>query len=133
VDALRDPLFKGQPGRLANQVFIEEVLNSVFSTRDTAYWVEQLERVRVPCAPVNKFSDALSDPQVLHRKMVVDIPHPQGGSVKAPGNPIKMSVDNEDSFTAPPLLGQHTLEVLRTLGYSDERIEELKTNSVIGG
>jgi CoA:oxalate CoA-transferase len=87
----------------------------------------------VPCAPVNKFSDSLSDPQVLHRKMVIDIPHPQGGSVKAPGNPIKMSVDDEDSFTAPPLLGQHTLEVLRTLGYSDERIAELKTNSVIGG
>jgi CoA:oxalate CoA-transferase len=133
VDALRDPVFKGQPGRLANQVFIEETLNAVFSTHNTAYWVEQLEQVRVPCAPVNKFSDSLSDPQVLHRKMVIDIPHPQGGSVKAPGNPIKMSVDDEDSFTAPPLLGQHTLEVLRTLGYSDERIEELKTNSVIGG
>jgi crotonobetainyl-CoA:carnitine CoA-transferase CaiB-like acyl-CoA transferase len=133
VDALRDPVFKGQPGRLANQVFIEETLNAVFSTHNTAYWVEQLEQVRVPCAPVNKFSDSLSDPQVLHRKMVIDIPHPQGGSVKAPGNPIKMSVDDEDSFTAPPLLGQHTLEVLRTLGYSDERIAELKTNSVIGG
>lgn len=133
VDALRDPTFKGQPGRLANQAFIEATLNRVFATRDTAYWVEQLDRVRVPCAPVNKFSEALSDPQVLHRRMVVDIPHPQGGTVKAPGNPIKMSVDDEDSFTPPPLLGQHTFEVLRTLGYSDQRIEELKANSVIGG
>jgi crotonobetainyl-CoA:carnitine CoA-transferase CaiB-like acyl-CoA transferase len=132
IDALRDPLFKGQPGRLANQALIEEILNAEFSTRDTAYWVEQLDQVRVPCAPVNKFSQALSDPQVLHRRMVVDIPHPQGGSVKAPGNPIKMSVDDEDSFSAPPLLGEHTEEVLRSLGYSQQRIDELKAHLVIG-
>lgn len=132
VPALRDPLFKGQPGRLANQALIEEILNAEFSKRDTAYWVAQLDRVRVPCAPVNKFSQALSDPQVLHRRMVIDIPHPEGGSVKAPGNPIKMSVDDEDSFTPPPLLGEHTVEVLRSLGYSQERIDELKAHLIIG-
>ncbi|RGP53646.1 CaiB/BaiF CoA transferase family protein [Pseudomonas abyssi] len=133
VDSLRDPVFKGQPGRLANQAFIEDTLNAVLATRGTAHWVEQLDRVRVPCAPVNKFSDALSDPQVLHRKMVVDIPHPEGGSVRAPGNPIKLSVDNEDRFTPPPLLGQHTREVLSRMGYSDQRISELQADRIIGG
>lgn len=132
VEALRNPEFKGQPGRLANQKFIEDILNEVFATRDTAYWVSQLDRVRVPCAPVNKFSDALSDPQVLHRKMVIAIDHPEGGQVRMPGNPIKLSVDAEESFSSPPLLGQHTTEVLRELGYSQERIDELQRNAAIG-
>lgn len=132
VDELRDPRFKGQPGRLANQAFIEDILNRVFATRDTAHWVAALDRVRVPCAPVNSFSEALSDPQVLHRKMVIAVDHPEGGQVRMPGNPIKLSVDAEESFTPPPLLGQHTYEVLRGLGYSQERIDELKNHAAIG-
>ncbi len=132
IDALRLPEYRGQPGRLAAQATIEGILNQAFSTQSTDYWVEQLSRVRVPCAPVNKFSQALSDPQVLHRRMVVDIPHPQGGSVKAPGNPIKLSTDSSDTYSAPPMLGQHTDEVLRALGYSAEHIAELKSLAVVG-
>ena len=132
VEELRDPVFKGQPGRLANQKFIEDILNKVFSERDTAHWVAELDRVRVPCAPVNDFSGALSDPQILHRKMVVSVEHPEGGQVKMPGNPIKLSVDSDESFTSPPLLGQHTQEILSSLGYSEERISELLNQTVIG-
>jgi len=65
--------------------------------------------------------------------MVVEIPHPQGGSVKVPGNPIKLSRNNEESFTHPPLLGEHTAEVLSALlGYDEEDIQKLKENGIIG-
>lgn len=133
VEALKDPKYKTQPARLADKPLIDGVLNALFATRDTTYWVERLSSVRVPCAPVNRFSEALADPQVRHRKMVVQIPHPQGGTVEVPGNPIKLSADDEDSYSAPPLLGEHTDAVLaRVLGYAPERITELKHQRIVG-
>lgn len=133
VEALRDPKYKTQPARLADKKLIDDTLNALFATRDTAHWVERLSSVRVPCAPVNRFSDALADPQVRHRRMVVEIPHPEGGSVEAPGNPIKLSADSEDSYSAPPLLGEHTDAVLeRVLGYGPQRIAELKQQRIVG-
>ena len=133
VEALKDPKYKTQPARLADKKLIDGILNELFATRDTTHWVEQLSSVRVPCAPVNRFSDALADPQVRHRKMVVEIPHPQGGTVEAPGNPIKLSADDEDSYSPPPLLGEHTDAVLeRVLGYDAERIAALKNQRIVG-
>ncbi|MFP1679716.1 CaiB/BaiF CoA transferase family protein [Alloalcanivorax sp. C16-2] len=132
IEALRDPKYKTQPGRFADKDKINGILKELLVTNTTAHWVELLSGARIPCAPVNKFSEALSDPQVLFRNMVVDIPQSDGGAVKAPGNPIKLSVDSEEAFTTPPGLGQHTHEVLRALGYSESQIEELMAQGVIG-
>ena len=88
---------------------------------------------RIPCAPVNKFSQALSDEQILHRNMVVELKHPSGKTTKGPGNPIKFSRTNEESFSAAPLLGEHTEEVLSELiGYSPEKIAHLKNTEAVG-
>ncbi len=131
--ALRDEKYKTQPARLADKALIDGTLNEILITQSTNHWVEKLSAVRVPCAPVNRFSEALADPQVRHRRMVVSIPHPEGGSVEAPGNPIKLSADNEESFSAPPLLGQHTDAVLqRVLGYDAAHIAALKNQRTVG-
>lgn len=132
IDELRDPVYRTQPGRFADKHKINGILTDLLQTNTTEHWVAQLSSARIPCAPVNKFSDALTDPQVLFRNMVVDIPQPGGGVVKAPGNPIKLSTDSSDSYTAPPLLGQHTEEVLRSIGYSDEFIAGLKASKAVG-
>lgn len=133
IEELKDPKYKTQPVRLANKALIDGILNEVLRTNTTAHWVEQLTAARVPCGPVNRFSEALADPQVRHRKMVVEIPHPLGGTVEAPGNPIKLSADNADSYTPPPLLGEHTDQVLQEiLGYDAERIAELKQKKAVG-
>lgn len=133
VPALRDEKYKTQPARLADKALIDGILSEILITQSTDYWVAKLSAVRVPCAPVNRFSEALADPQVRHRQMVVSIPHPEGGSVEAPGNPIKLSADNEESFSAPPLLGQHTDTVLqRVLGYDEARIAALKNQRTVG-
>ncbi|MBI2783016.1 MAG: CoA transferase [Gammaproteobacteria bacterium] len=112
AEDLRKPEFDHQPGRLANKVFIEGRVGEIFATNTNAYWLERLEAVRIPCAPMNTFSQALADPQVRHRDMVVEVGHPDGGRTRAPGNPIKLSRSDPATFDPAPTLGQHTDQVL---------------------
>jgi crotonobetainyl-CoA:carnitine CoA-transferase CaiB-like acyl-CoA transferase len=127
-----DAKYDGQPGRWEDRDMINNKLNEILSTNTSAYWLEQLEAKRIPCAPVNKFSEALSDPQVVHRQMVVELKHPDGKSTKGPGNPIKLSRNNEESFTAAPHVGQQTEQVLRDmLGYDDKAIAALRDKGAI--
>ena len=121
-----DPKYDTQPGRWQDRDLINARLNTLLGENTSAYWLQRLEDLRVPCAPVNRFSQALSDPQILHRNMVVDLKHPGGKSTKGPGNPIKLSRSNEESFSAAPLVGQHTRQILSALlEYDAQKIERL--------
>ena len=128
-----DPKYDTQPGRWADRALIERRLNDVLGTNTSAYWLERLEQRRIPCAPVNRFSQALRDPQVLHRNMVVELKHPNGRATSGPGNPIKLSRTNEESFSAAPAVGQDTDAVLGDiLGYDAARIAGLKARGSAG-
>jgi len=128
-----DPELDGQPGRWAARDMINSRLDEILGTNTCAYWLAELEAKRIPCAPVNTFSQALSDPQVVYRNMVVDLKHPDGSSTRGPGNPIKLSRTGEDEFTAAPMLGENTDEVFTgLLGYSEEEVALLKAQKVIG-
>jgi crotonobetainyl-CoA:carnitine CoA-transferase CaiB-like acyl-CoA transferase len=128
-----DTKYDTQPGRWQDRDMINERLNTTLKGNTSEYWLQQLEARRIPCAPVNRFSQALSDSQVLHRNMVVELKHPGGKSTRGPGNPIKLSRTNEESFSAAPLVGQHTYNVLsRLLGYESGAIEELRRQGVVG-
>jgi crotonobetainyl-CoA:carnitine CoA-transferase CaiB-like acyl-CoA transferase len=128
-----DPKYDGQPGRWEDREMIEERLNEILGTNTSAWWLQQLEAKRIPCAPVNRFSQALADPQVRHRNMVVELKHPGGKSTQGPGNPIKLSRTNEESFSAAPAIGQDTDHVLSgILGYDASRIAELKNSGAAG-
>jgi crotonobetainyl-CoA:carnitine CoA-transferase CaiB-like acyl-CoA transferase len=128
-----DPALDGQPGRWAARDMINDRLNEVLGTNTCSYWLEQLESQRIPCAPVNRFSQALSDPQVQHRNMVIELRHPSGASTRGPGNPIKLSRTGEETFTPAPLLGEHTDAVFSDLlGCSAEEIGGLRERGVIG-
>ena len=132
IDSLRKEEFKNSSGRLKNQNFIETELNKKLSTQTSQHWINALNSAKVPCAPINSFSQAFSDEQVVHRKMVVEVEHPDGGKVKMPGNPIKLSYTNEHSFSPPPHLGQHTKEILTDwCNYSESEIENLIEKKVI--
>ncbi len=125
-DELRDPRFDHAEGRLVEQKFIEERINKIFATNTADYWITKLEEARIPCARVNNIAQALSDPQILARHMVVEIEHPKGGMATVPGNPIKLSDTGAESFTSPPLLGAHNQEVFcewLNLSY-DEALDE---------
>lgn len=121
-----------QPGRWADRDLIESRLNAFLSSDTTAHWVERLEAKRIPCAPVNRFSEALSDPQVLHRNMVVELRHPDGKSTRGPGNPVKLSRTNEETYSPAPKIGQHTDAVLAgLLGYDAATIAGLRAQGAI--
>ena len=121
VESLRDPKFSKSIDRLKNQEFIEAQLNKVLSTKTSDFWVDALNNAKVPCGPINSFSQALNDEQVQHRNMIVEVEHPDGGTVKMPGNPVKLSYTNEDTYSPPPHLGSHTKEILKDWGEYDEK------------
>ncbi len=132
-DELRREEFKKQPARLANKAFIEERVQAALETQSCEYWLDLLERARIPAAPVNELSHAFSDPQALARHMRVTVPLPGGGTVEEPGNPVKMSETYADTFTAPPLLGEQTEDTLREmLGLDDGKLEDLRKRGIIG-
>ncbi len=127
-----NPEYDTQPARLRDKKIIDTELQDILKAQPTAYWIEQLNEQRVPCAPVNKLSEALADDQVVYRNMVIDLEHPNGAKTQGPGNPIKLSRSDEESFSPPPTLGQHTNDVLSSvLGYSEDQIEKLRAQKVI--
>jgi len=132
VDSLRDSKFSKSVDRLKHQEFIESELNKILSTKPSEFWIQALNDAKVPCGPINTFSQALTDEQVIHRNMVVEVEHPDGGKVKMPGNPVKLSYTNEDSYTPPPHLGTNTKEILREwAGYDENKIQALIDKGIV--
>lgn len=132
VDKLRDLEFEDQPGRLKNREIVESTVRDVFATQPAEYWLDRMNAARIPCAPVNNFADALSDPQVIARNMVVTGITKSGREFQMPGNPIKLSTDSAGKFGAAPDLGQDTDTILsQLLGYNGDYIQEMRANSII--
>ncbi len=131
-DELRVEKYLTQPGRYAAKDYIECLVEEIFKTDTTDNWIRRLEQKRIPCAPVNHFSEALRDQQVLHRNMVVDLAHPHGKTTRGPGNPVKLSGAQSDTFSPAPLLAQHCDEILsQLLNFSTEQIKALRDKKII--
>jgi crotonobetainyl-CoA:carnitine CoA-transferase CaiB-like acyl-CoA transferase len=125
IDELRKPEFATAPKRLEHKAYIEGLIGERLLTRPAAEWLEALEAARIPCARVNNIAQALDDPQILHRHMVVEVEHPDGGRVKVPGNPIKLSGTPAETVSPPPLLGAHPRGVCAEwAGMAEARIAE---------
>ena len=125
-----DPRFATQNDRIANRDALDEVLADAFGTKPREEWLRLFVEGDIPGGPVNSIADALADPQVRMRNMVVEIDHPVAGRYKTAGNPIKTGA--EESFQPPPTLGQHTEEVLcGLLGYSARELQALKKSGVV--
>lgn len=127
-----DERFNNALKRRDNHDTLIAILQERFLTKTTDEWIARLDESSVPCAPVNTIDRALDHPQTLARDMVIEINHPRFGAFKLAGNPIKASAV-EDVFVPPPQLGEYTAEVLKgILGYSDDKINELKEEKLIG-
>lgn len=128
-----DPKYDTQPGRWEDREMINRRLDEVLRQESSAYWLSRLEEKRIPCAPVNRFSEALRDEQVRHRNMVIELRHPNGRSTRGPGNPIKLSRTAAETFAPAPALGQDTDAVLgEILGYDASRIAALREKGAAG-
>lgn len=127
-----DPRFATNDARVRHREELTREIEAVLRTRPSAAWLAALEPVAVPCAPINDLAQVFADPQVRHREMRVDVPHPSGATVPLVANPIRLSATPPRYDLPPPLLGQHTEEILRErLGYDAARIAALKTRRVI--
>lgn len=132
VDALRDPRFATADVRLQHKAFIEGHIEARLREDSAERWLARLEAARIPCARVNNVAQALADPQVRYRNMVVELAHPEGGSTEVPGSPIKLGGDSDESFSPPPLVGAHTLEVFRQwTGVDPARLEQALAEGAI--
>ena len=131
-EELNGEAYLEQPARLADRERIDAIVQDEMLKGTAQHWLARLREARIPCAPVNDFAQALSDPQVLARDMVIDVPLHNGETVRMPGNPVKFSGDTAGKVTPPPKLGEHTEAVLRqTLGYDDTRIAALRLDRAV--
>lgn len=127
-----DPRFVKNADRVRNRAILVPLLADVLRTRPVAAWVALLEPLGIPVGPINDLAQVFAHPQVQHRGMRLDLPHPLSGSVPQVASPIKLSATPPSYDAAPPLLGQHTREVLRErLGLSDEELDRLRVNGLI--
>lgn len=127
-----DDRFVSNPLRAKHRDTLIPLLADALSRRTVHEWNAECEAAGVPSGPVNNFEQVFSDPQIVHRQMQMEMQHPTAGSVPQVANPVKFSGTPVQYALAPPILGQHTLEVLRDrLGMDDMRIAQLRHKKVI--
>lgn len=117
-----DPRFATNSARMANLDALAAAMNAVLGTRTKAEWIAAFDAVGVPVGPVHSVGEALTHPQALARRMVVELTHPQAGPTRAIGCPVHFSETPTRIDRPAPLLGEHTHVLLREYGYSDAEI-----------
>jgi len=129
---LDDPRFASNPKRVEHRDILLPLVAELMLEKTCDEWMELLLEASVPCGPVNNMQRLFSDPQMIHRNMIAEVPHPTIGTLKLCGIPIKYSDTPGTIRRHPPLVGEHTEEILKdVLGYDAEGIEELRGEGVI--
>lgn len=128
----QDERFLTNAQRVEHRQTLVPLLTPYLTQRSTDEWLVALEKVGVPCGPINTLDRVFADPQVQHRQLKIELPHPEAGSVKLVSNPIRFDNQALNAETAPPLLGQDTAAVLtELLGLDAAQQMRLKAKCVI--
>ncbi|MGB7910729.1 MAG: CaiB/BaiF CoA-transferase family protein [Desulfobaccales bacterium] len=128
----QDPRFATNPQRVLNREELIPIIAAKMLEKTSGEWLQQLDHLKIPCGPINTLDKVFADPQVKEREMVVEVPHPTAGMVKLVASPMKFSRTPCQIQRHPPLLGEHTAEVLCTLlGYTQEEIDALRQEGVV--
>jgi len=127
----KNPDFVDNASRMKNRTRLLEALDRKFEQRNLEEWLKVLNDAKVPCAPINSTSGAIHHPQTAVRRMLMDIEDPRIGKVKLMGSPIKINGNGTAVRRRAPELGEHTFELLKTLGYSDDDCERLQKEGVV--
>ena len=128
----KDGRFTKNPARVANRETLDDLIAQALKKGKTADWIAKLRAVGVPCGPINTVAEALTDPHTLARDLVRTVQHPTAGDIKMVGIPFRLNGTPATIRRAPPLLGQHTDEVLGgELGIPAARLTQLRAEKVI--
>ncbi len=128
-----DPRFATNAGRVAHRGQLVPLLAGVLKERTQRAWIDALEPAGVPCGPIYRTDQVFADPQVVARGMRFDMPHPLAGTVPQIGNPLRFSATPVVHELPPPVLGEHTAELLRErLGFADDAIVDLARRGIVG-
>jgi crotonobetainyl-CoA:carnitine CoA-transferase CaiB-like acyl-CoA transferase len=132
LEELRDrPEYATNPQRVRNRDSLFPIIQAKIGQRDSAHWVKALEESGIPVGPILSVEEALTNPQTVAREMVLSVNHRTLGPLTLTGIPVKLSATPGKVAEAPPVLGEHTEEVLRSLGYSDAAIQAMRAGGVI--
>lgn len=126
-----DPNYSSNILRVENREVLVPIIQKRLLTKPRDDWLAELRESGFPCGPVNSIDEVFSDPQLLHRDMLVTMDHPKIGEIKQIGAPLKFSETPCILDLPPPMLGQHTDEVLKYIGYTEEEVAALKKDSVV--
>jgi formyl-CoA transferase len=126
-----DPRFQRRPDRIKNYDALHRICQEVFATAPRDYWVAELRKHDVPSGPLYDIGEVFADPQVQHQGMAVAVDHPTMGTVRLSGNPVNLRGTAIRYEYAPPVLGEHTEEILGRLGYDAGRIKQLTEAGVV--
>ena len=128
----RDPRFLNNAGRMTHREALYAELSEVLRTRTGAEWEQIMVAANVPCGPINTYEQVVNHPQAKHRGAIVSLPHALGVDVPSVASPMRFSKTPVEYRNAPPLLGEHTREILgRMLDLDDNAIERLQAEGVI--
>jgi crotonobetainyl-CoA:carnitine CoA-transferase CaiB-like acyl-CoA transferase len=126
-----DPRFATNPDRVVHRAELIPLIEEALAARGSAAWAEELSRAGIPAGAINTVDQALAHPQVVARDMVLTTEHPTAGTLRMPGSPLKLSRHSTSVRRPPPMLGEHTDDVLRELGYSPDDIGALHRDGVV--
>nr|XP_060637570.1 succinate--hydroxymethylglutarate CoA-transferase [Anolis sagrei ordinatus] len=127
-----DPKYKNNQQRVLNRKELIDILSARFLEEETTKWLELFEGSGVPYGPINSMKQVFADSQVLHNELVMEMNHPTVGKIAVPGPAVRYSQFEVSEPKPPPLIGQHTLEILKgTLGYKDDDLQELLRSGVV--
>jgi crotonobetainyl-CoA:carnitine CoA-transferase CaiB-like acyl-CoA transferase len=127
-----DARFARNADRVRHRQVLVPMLAALMKTRARADWLAALEAAKVPCGPINNLEEVFADEQVRARDMTVELPHPLADTVRLVASPMKFSATPVQYRRPPPLLGQHTEEVLAESGFSSEELAQLRAQGAIG-
>jgi crotonobetainyl-CoA:carnitine CoA-transferase CaiB-like acyl-CoA transferase len=126
-----DPRYTRNADRVRNMDELMAKIADVFARWSRADLVQAMEQAGVPCGPINSIAEVFDEPQIRHRGMRMDLPHPPGGTVPSVANPINFAANPLHYERAPPLLGQHSDEILTQLGLSEADVKKLRDGGVV--
>lgn len=127
-----DPRFVTNALRVQNREILLPLIADVIAGQCAAEWLQRLNGAEIPCGPVNTIDRVFSEPQTLERDMLIEVQHPKIGPLRLAGSPLKFDSLTEPPKRPPPLLGEHTREVLQeVLGMSAEEIDALQSGGVV--